>query len=174
MKKRQILGALVFLGISGSLCAADKSYSAVDSQRCKFMKGKKEPFILALRKGEAVQSAIEKCARDAKLQGATLSGLGALQPVTLQYFDHVTKKYHDKTFNDFMEVTNLTGNITWVNGDIKNHIHITLSDHDFRSQAGHLKDATVGAVLEIQVTPLPYKINKHKDNDTGLEIITTP
>lgn len=103
-------------------------------------------------------------ARDARLKGATLSGLGAFQPVTLQYFDHVAKTYHDKTFNEFMKLTNLTGNITWV----------TLSNHDFQTQAGHLKDAVVGAVVEIQVVPLPHKVSKHKDNETGFEIITTP
>lgn len=171
---KKIVYALGFLALSFNLSAAEPSHSAVGSDSCALMKGKTEPFILALRKGEVVQSAIEKCANDAELAGASLYGLGAVQPVTLRYFDHIEKTYFDKEIKDFMEVTNLTGNISFVNGKRQNHIHITLSDHHFQTQAGHLKDAVVGAVLEIQIIPLANPVNKYHDDETGLDIIQTP
>ena len=172
MKKLTVVSTALMGTIFASSVWAG-NISAVDSNQCGVMKGTNKPFLLVLRKGEQVQQAISRCANDAELQGATLSGLGALQPVTLRYFDHEAKIYHDKEYTDFMGVTNLTGNITFVNNQRQNHIHVTLSDHHFNSQAGHLKDATVGAVLEIQVTPMQHQISKEYDAETGLEIIKT-
>lgn len=147
--------------------------SAVDSSHCAVMKNNQKPFLLVLRKGEQVQSAIQQCASDAELKGAALFGLGAFDPVTLRYYDHLAKQYRDKTINQFMEVTNLTGNITINNLVRQNHIHVTLSDEHFQPYAGHLKDATVGAVLEVLVTPMPFTVTKHHDDETGLDVITT-
>lgn len=166
-----VSGIILGTTLSAPLWAA--SLSAVDSTQCAMMKGQTRPFILALRKGEQVQEAITRCANDAELKGAALSGLGAFQPATLRYFDHETKVYHDKEYPEFMEVTNLTGNISFVENLRENHIHVTLSDHGFNPQAGHLKDATVGAVLEIQITPMKHQITKEFDAETGLEIIKT-
>lgn len=172
MKQSKRFSTIV-LGLSLMSGAWAADVSAVDSHQCALMKGKYQPFVLALRKGEQVQQAISRCANDAELKGATLVGLGAFQPVTLRYFDHEAKVYHDKVIDNFMEVTNLTGNITWVNGERQNHIHVTLSDHQFHAQAGHLKDATVGAVLEVQITPMQHTIHKEYDPLTGLDIIST-
>lgn len=169
--------ALVAAGLLNGMMtmAANAAYptSAVDSSHCVVMKDNHKPFLLVLRKGEKVQSAIEQCANDAELKGAKLVGLGAFYPVTLRYFDHVQKEYHDKVINQFMEVTNLTGNITINNGVRQNHIHVTLSDENFKPYAGHLKEASVGAVLEVLVTPLKYPVIKHHDDETGLDVITT-
>ena len=161
-------------GLLASIVAiANPNISAVSSNKCGILKGSEKPFILALKKGELVQSAILQCANDAALKGASLSGLGAFMPVTLRYFDHEAKQYHDKTISDFMEVTNLSGNITFLNDKQVNQIHVTLSDESFTPVAGHLKDATVGAVLEILVTPLANKITKVHDEESGLDVINT-
>lgn len=166
-----VLGLLACL----STLSAHANYptSAVDSTHCAVMKNNLKPFLLVLRKGEQVQSAIQQCANDAELNGAALIGLGAFEPVTLRYYDHVAKEYHDKSINQFMEVTSLTGNITINNGVRQNHIHVNLSDEHFQPYAGHLKDATVGAVLEVLVTPMKYPVTKHHDDETGLDVITT-
>ncbi len=150
---------------------ADPTVSAVNSSQCGILKKTQKPFILALKKGESVQSAILQCANDAELNAASLSGLGAFMPVTLRYFDHLEKQYRDKTIPEFMEVTNLSGNITFLNGKRVNHIHVTLSDGHFNPVAGHLKNATVSAVLEVLVTPLSHTVTKVHDEQVGLDVI---
>jgi uncharacterized protein len=167
--------SLFFLGmIAGAMTVNAAPVSAVNSTQCQLMAGQNQPFLLVLKKGEQVQQSILRCAEDAAIKGATVSGIGALKPATLLYFDHKTKQYHSKEIKQFMEVTNLTGNISKLNGDYINHLHITLADNNYQVQGGHLKDATVGAVLEIQITPMKGPLIKKYDEDTGLNVIQTP
>ncbi len=174
MMKETLIALIATLSFSIlTQAATTRPVAAVDSHHCAVMQNHSTPFVLALRKGDKVQEAITRCANDAKLNGAALFGIGAVEPVTLRYYDHIEKKYKDKPINEFMEVTNLSGNISFVNGKRQNHIHITLSDKNFKPQAGHLKDATVAAVLEILVTPLQGKLSKVHDQTTGLDIFKT-
>lgn len=147
--------------------------STVNSHSCKQVKGSEKPFILVLKKGEDVTTALAQCANDAKLAGASLTGIGALENPKLDYFNLETKKYQDKTLNGIYELISMTGNITDVAGKRVPHLHVALSDSEFQMTGGHLGSARVGVTAEITITPFRGHVVKSMDDETGLELIKT-
>jgi predicted DNA-binding protein with PD1-like motif len=51
------------------------------------------------------------------------------------------------------------------------HAHITIADQQFGTFGGHLKEAIVGATCEIYLTRLRGKIQRIKDEITGLNLL---
>jgi predicted DNA-binding protein with PD1-like motif len=51
-----------------------------------------------------------------KIQAGQVTGIGATNEATLRFFDPSSKKYVDKTFNEQMEISNLSGNISQAEG----------------------------------------------------------
>lgn len=168
--KKAIMALLL---LSTAAQASTNHLSAVSSDGCGRLKGSTKPFILALKKGQSMHEAILQCANDAELKGATLSGLGGIAPTTLLYFDHVAKKYHRKTIEEFMELVSLTGNITKKEGQREAHIHVALSNKDYQMTGGHLEKATVAAIAEIKIVPTSGELIKRFDDETGLDVLVT-
>ncbi len=169
--KKIILSSL--LSVAVSLPAMATNSLPVSSSSCAVVQGTKAPFMLVLKKGENVFKSIQQCAADAKLNGATFTGLGAVDKATLRYFDHKTKKYHKEYYLNFLELLVLNGNITMVNGKRTLHIHSVLSDKNFKVFGGDMENATVAATAEIQIQPLSSPLVKKADVATGLNLIQT-
>lgn len=51
--------------------------------------------------------------------------MGAINEVTLRFFNPETKTFVDKTFREQMEISNLTGNISTMNGNLT-YMYISL------------------------------------------------
>ncbi|HEX2549715.1 MAG TPA: hypothetical protein VHM20_07790, partial [Gammaproteobacteria bacterium] len=60
--------------------------AAVDKNSCNKLIGSQKPFILILNPNDDLLSSVAKCAKDAELLGASISGLGQLHDPTLAYF----------------------------------------------------------------------------------------
>lgn len=69
-----------------------------------------------------------------------------------------------------MEISNLTGNISEVDGAPVLHMHITLGRSDYSALAGHLMDAKIRGAGEFFVYPLDTRIFKVKNEDVGLNL----
>jgi len=132
----------------------------------------KESFILVLRKEEEIFSSISKCAETIGLNGAILSGLGAIKNIDIGYYDLEQKKYFNKDFgDDIVELISLTGNIALKDGKPVPHIHIVCSKHDYSAFGGHLFSAKVGVTVEIHVTPLQASPVRQMSEEIGLALI---
>lgn len=105
-----------------------------------------------------------------RIKAGQITGLGATNEATLRFYDLTTKEYVDKTFTEQMEISNLTGNISEVDGKPVLHMHITLGRSDYSAIAGHLMDAKIRGAGEFFVYPLDAKIVKVKNEDTGLNL----
>lgn len=169
MRKKIIL-FLASLSLSSAHAVA---ISTVNSNSCGKLRNTNRQFILVLKKGEEINSAITRCANQANLKGATLSGIGALRDPTLNYFDLKTKQYKNRKFDGLFELISLTGNITQKDASHEPHLHVALSNDRFHMFGGHLGEATIGVTAEITITPLRGKVIKKVDNATGLELIAT-
>ena len=145
--------------------------SIVDSHSGSRFANSSKPFILALKKGENLFEAILRCANDANLQAASLSGLGALDEVTVAYYHLDRKEYQTKLFEGMYELISLHGNITFVEDKRFIHIHAALGMDTYQVVGGHIMDATVGPSAEITVIPLPAKIIRQYDDETGLKLM---
>jgi predicted DNA-binding protein with PD1-like motif len=145
--------------------------AVIDSASGSIVAGSDQPFILALKIGENLFEAITRCAQDAKLESASISGLGALDDVTIAYYNMETKTYQTKLFTGMFELVSLNGNIAVLDGQYFTHIHAAIGDDQYQVFGGHIMDATVGPSAEITVIPLCSEIHRKYDERTGLKIM---
>ena len=130
-----------------------------------------KPFILSLAMGEDLFESILRCANDANLPSAMISGLGTLDDVTVAYYNLNTKAYQTKCFHGMFELVSLNGNISFVEGKRFLHLHAALGTEDYQVIGGHLMSATVGPAAEISVLPLSGPIQREYDARIGLKLM---
>lgn len=145
--------------------------SIVDTSTCAKLAGTTEPFILALKKDENLFAGIVHCAEQVGLKAASISGLGAIDDVTVAYYHLETKKYHSQLFKGTYELVSLNGNIAIVDGKPFVHIHAALGTEEFNVIGGHIMDATVGPSAEITIIPLAGTIGRKYSEEIGLKLL---
>lgn len=124
---------MISLFLSFSVPASAGDYAAVDKNSCQRLQNTTKPFILVLSPGDKLHESINKCADDAKLQAASINGLGQVQNPTLAYFSSdPNEKPAMTSLQGFFELASLNGNITNNNGKHYTHFHGTLADHEFK------------------------------------------
>lgn len=106
-------------------------------------------YIVSISDKTGIVEALTDFVTQKQITAGEISGLGAVNEATLRYFTPATKQYVDKTFCEQMEVSNLIGNISVVNGKPLLHLHITLGRSDYSALAGHLMEANVRGACEL-------------------------
>lgn len=170
MEFLKILAVMCFAFSTTITVAADKdkNYAAVNKSTCSKLTNTKQPFVLVLSSGDSLIESITQCAKDAKLMGASVNGLGQLHNPVLAYFSSdPNAKPTLTTFSGFYELANLSGNITNNSGKYYTHLHTTLADRKFHGIAGHVNDAKVGLTAEITIIPLSTPLERTVDPKTG-------
>ncbi|MHC4663140.1 MAG: PPC domain-containing DNA-binding protein [Planctomycetota bacterium] len=128
-------------------------------------------FFLKLEKGDEVIESLVSFAAKEKIESATISGIGAIEQVTLGYFDVEAREYEQKDFPFSMELGALVGNITHLDGKPTVHAHATIGGPDLKAYTGHLFKGTVSVTGEILITKHPVKMERSFDEDIGLNLI---
>lgn len=128
-------------------------------------------YVVSLKNNSEIVEALTDFVKTQEIKAGTISGLGAVNSVTLRFFNPETKQYEDKTFNEQMEISNLIGNISTKDGKEYLHLHITLGNSEYKSIAGHLLKATINGAGEVVVEAYQNaKIERKFDSNTGLNI----
>lgn len=137
------------------------------------MKAKKfrNYYVLRLENGEEITKSLIEFALAKKIKGAFLFGLGAAKDLTLGWYDLAKKNYLRRFFPGEWEITNLIGNIAWLEDEPIVHLHIGISGSNFNPVGGHLFSGTVTATCEILVVTLEAKLKRSKDNTIGLNLL---
>ena len=143
----------------------------IDSRSGAKVAGSDKPFILALTIGENLFEGIMRVANDAHLQAASINGLGALDDVTVAYYNLETKQYQTQLFKGMYELISMNGNIALFEGKPFIHIHAALGTEAYDVVGGHIMDATVGPSAEITIIPLGGKMGRAFDDRTGLKLL---
>jgi predicted DNA-binding protein with PD1-like motif len=130
-----------------------------------------DTYVIRLETGEEVIESLKRFVEKEKIRGAFFSGLGAVNDVSLGYFDFERKEYEKKVFEQDFEVTSLVGDVSFLDEKIIIHTHVTLADKDFKIIGGHLNKATVTATLEIVFNPVEGSLLKKLDPKTGLNLL---
>lgn len=168
MLKKTTLVTLLSLATALTTTVSYASSAVVDKTTCSRMANTTKPFILVLKPGDKVHETISQCAKDAKLPGASVSGLGQVHNPTLAYF---TSNPNDKptltTLNGYYELTSLNGNVAVADGQYYTHIHATLADKQFHGIAGHVDNATTGLTIEVTIVPFESAVERTVDAKTG-------
>lgn len=129
--------------------------------------------LVRLDPGEEVLTTLTAFLVREKIQGAVISGIGAVKDVTLGYFDLHRQEYEKTHFAEDMELVSFQGNVTFVHGAETPliHAHATLSGRDFIAKSGHLFAATIAVTGEFMVQPFNRRIRRALDPRTGLNLI---
>jgi predicted DNA-binding protein with PD1-like motif len=125
-------------------------------------------YIVSIEDRASILGALTDFITSQKLQAGQVTGIGATDEATLRFFDPSSKKYVDKTFNEQMEISNLSGNISEADGKLLLHLHVTLGRKDYTALAGHLLDAKIRGAGELFVYPINSKVVKAKNEGVGL------
>lgn len=128
-------------------------------------------LLVRLDKGEDIVESVKRLCREADIRLAVVSGIGALDYVSVGLFEQGTKQYHTKEFSGSMEITGLAGNATRMKGEVYLHLHIVLTDASYAAFGGHLNKGRVGATAELVLEILDGEAEREYDEVTGLNLI---
>ncbi len=128
-------------------------------------------YILSLDNHVSIQEALMAFCKEKQIFAGKVGGLGAVNSATFRFLDPSTLKYVDKTFEEQMEITNLTGNISKKDGIPYLHLHLTCSRRDYTCIGGHLLDARINGACELFVEDYCLtSAGRYQDPDTGLNL----
>ncbi|MGH1516889.1 PPC domain-containing DNA-binding protein [Chryseobacterium sp. JK1] len=127
-------------------------------------------YIVSLSNHCNIVEGLTDFVQDQNIQAGEVTGIGAVSEATLRFFNPSTKKYVDKTFKEQMEVTNISGNVSEIEGKALLHLHITLGREDYTALAGHLLEARIQGAAEFVFYPLSTRVVKIKNNEIGINL----
>ena len=110
-------------------------------------------------------------AREQRIAGGSVMGLGGFHDVTLAFFDLQKKAYMPIPIHEQVEVMSLLGNIAQQQGETKLHIHCIVGKRDGSAHGGHLLAARVRPTLELMVTDIGGSLERAVDSKTGLPLL---
>ncbi len=129
-----------------------------------------EGYLIRLEPGEEILSELTKFVKFAKIPGGFISGMGAVDRVTIGFYDFQHKCYITKTYRDRLEIGNLTGNICYTEDSDEPfvHCHATVGDSSLNAYTGHLFEAIVLVTAEIFIRPTSEKMLRGKKTEAGV------
>ena len=90
----------------------------------------------------------------------------------LGFYDLAAQQYNWTKLDELLELTNLTGNIAWQDGEPVLHLHATVSDASMHAYGGHLKEAEVGGTVEVMIHAIVSDgLTRKLDESTGLNLL---
>ena len=123
--------------------------------------------VVALDPGEEILESLTKAADEHKISGGCITGIGSVSEVEIAFFDPEKQEYIPRAFEEPMEIGNLTGNISKMNGKRFVHCHITVSGPELIAFTGHLNRADEGTAAEIYIRPISETVLRLKYPDRG-------
>lgn len=136
------------------------------------IEGQNGQLMVIVEKGQNLVETLTSVAKEFKLKGGRISGVGAVEHVELGYYELHEKSYIRKTFSegDF-ELISLNGNITLKGGEPYVHVHTSIGDKNFQVYGGHLFEAVVAVTVEVHIIPLGAMPERLPNADLGLDLI---
>lgn len=128
-------------------------------------------FVVVFSSGESVMEPLRAFLRREKVTAARLTAIGALQSVTLGYFNWDTREYEDHPLDEQLELLSLVGDVAVKDGEPQVHAHVVVGRRDTTTRGGHLLDAVVRPTLELIIEDAPAHLRKRHDEESGLALI---
>lgn len=127
-------------------------------------------YFLSIANHSEISEALAAFCKEMNIMSGEIYGLGAVNKVVLRFLNPATKKYEDLVFNEQMEMSNLTGNISRKDGEVYLHLHATFGRSDCSAIAGHLFTAVISGACELVLIPSEAEIGRKFDEETGLNL----
>src|SRR5579884_3921358 len=94
-------------------------------------------YVLVFSHRETVMEPLLSFLRDNRISGARLTGIGALQSVTLGYFNWESKEYEQHTIDEQVELLSLAGDVALHDDEPQVHAHVVVGHRDMHASGGH-------------------------------------
>ena len=134
----------------------------------------KQSYFMRLEMGDDILASLRRLAEAERLRAAVFEGIGSLNKAKLGHYDFKTKQYKYEVFEDDLEILSLSGNVSTKDRKALPHAHVTLGRRDFTVIGGHLDEGSLANMVEIELRKLPGKLEKAKDEKTGLNLLQLP
>ena len=129
-------------------------------------------IVIRLERGEEIVASVLDAAKQYDIQAGSVSGIGAVSDAVVALFDPADKKYYANEFHEPLEVTNLSGNLSRMDGKPYAHLHITLATASGHALGGHLSSAVLGGTAEIFIQVFPGAIGRTYSERDGLNLMS--
>ena len=127
-------------------------------------------YVVSIDNHQEITQALTKFCEENHVQSGSITGIGAINEMTLRFFDPYTKQYVDKQFTEQMEIANLTGNISTLNGQTYLHLHIVAGRSDYSTLGGHLLCAHLSGAGEFVIEDYGTKLEREYSEEIGLNV----
>jgi predicted DNA-binding protein with PD1-like motif len=131
-------------------------------------------YLLRLERGEEVLETLKKFTAKERLPGASLTGLGATDDVTVSFYDLRERIYRPYRRTGCIEILSLTGNIAWRGEEPIAHVHLIAAHETEGAFGGHLVSARVSATVEIKIEPYAARLERALVPEIGLPLLSLP
>jgi len=129
-------------------------------------------YLIKLDKGERLTEAFEQFIQETNIEGAWVSGIGAVLEVTLGFYDLDRKEYQWRTITELREIASLAGNVASDEQQTMTfHLHGVFSDHAFQTVGGHVKELVAGGTVELFVHRAYQPTRRKFDPEVGLQTL---
>ncbi len=130
-------------------------------------------LVVVFDSGDSVVDGLMKVAKEWRLRGSHFTAIGALQEVTLGYWEPERKEYLRIHLPEQVEVLSLVGNVAQGSDEApKLHAHVVVGKADGSAHGGHLLDARVRPTLEVVIVESPEHLQRRLDPGTGLALLS--
>ena len=130
-----------------------------------------QEYAVIFAKGDEAFSGLQEFAEKYQIQSAHFTAIGAVNGVTLAWFDPQRKMYRTIPIRGQVEVVSMIGDIGLYQGKPTVHTHMVVGLSDGTTKGGHVLDAQVSPTLEVMVTVDPIAMHKRLDPETDLTLI---
>ncbi|MCC5910272.1 MAG: DNA-binding protein [Clostridiaceae bacterium] len=127
-------------------------------------------YIIRMDKGEEIVETLKNFCREEKIKLGWVKGIGAVDQVTMGLFETSIKKYHATELTGDFEITSLLGNISTMKGETYLHVHINISDAQYKTYGGHLNAAVISATGEFLIEAIDGEIDRSFSEEIGLNL----
>lgn len=118
-------------------------------------------IVVRLETGEDMHGSVRDiCEREHIMMG-TVTGFGGVSRLKLGIWNQLKNDYDTLLVeNRDMELLNVTGNLSMLDGKAHTHFHVTASDSEFHVFGGHLIEGTVNNLMELMLQAGPGRIDR--------------
>ncbi|HBY57629.1 MAG TPA: DNA-binding protein [Candidatus Atribacteria bacterium] len=129
-------------------------------------------WIVRIDRGEEIVQTLRKFCEDKKIKLGIISGIGATDRVIIGLFNTKNKQFQSQELIGEYEITNLSGNISTMNGELYLHLHISLADSKYNAYGGHLTSSIISGTGEIIIEEIKGILERKFDKEIGLNLLS--
>ena len=130
-----------------------------------------DTLVLRLDKGEEICASLLALAEREKIGLAEISGLGAVDALTLSVYDHEARHFNIHELTGPHEIAGLVGTITTCDGAPYPHVHISAANARSQVVGGHLNRGVISVTGEIVVRVIHGAVERRMNPEIGIKVM---